>query len=452
MKLAKELSTRSVSFAIAIVLLLPISAAGQAGYNAICESSTSCSATSNLIGSAAFIDASMFVGNVTSPTFCSVLNWILNTNNHVFPATGGTIDARGLPGTTPVSMSCTTSPWGGLSSPPPSVILLPANIINTSASWVLPSNTKLIGTAKGNGNLGTNYILETTIKATANNTAVVQFGNSNFCPSGCQGISVEHLTIHGNGGSSITTNGIENDYCGLQCYVDHVTLYQVLGVGLKISAASASDSGPYLNITFDMGGIAPTSSTTCAHIINTTGTKGIHGITCLAGSNANNGILVDAPSNSIEDVRIIGFNNGIAVGVNAAASGNVVVNVWGDTAGTISQSTNLIEISNNYTKTSDLVITGLANASTQYAYTIYDELTQTTLADPYIAMYALGEANSGGYSRFTTSTSTASNNATWFFGTQTTPSTACNLGSLYSNTGSGQLWVCAPSGWASVTH
>jgi hypothetical protein len=182
----------------------------------------------------------------------------------------------------------------------PSTILLPAGTIITSVPWVLPTNTKLIGVAKGTGN---NYLSETTIESQFNGGAVVQFGDSH-CPSaGCQGISVEHLTIYGFGN---IVNGIENDNCGLLCYADHVTMYQVLGTGLKVSGANATDSGPYSNITFDVGS-SPGASTQCAQIINTTGTRGIHGITCIASPNATNGILLDASNNSIEDVRIVGW-------------------------------------------------------------------------------------------------------------------------------------------------
>ena len=73
----------------------------------------------------------------------------------------------------------------------------------------------------------------------------------------------------------------------------------MLGTGLKVSGVNATDSGPYSNITFDVGS-SPGSSTQCAQIFGTNSTRGIHGITCIATPNANNGILLDAPNNSIE--------------------------------------------------------------------------------------------------------------------------------------------------------
>jgi hypothetical protein len=277
MQSATRLTFSGMHLGIIAVLLycLPVfviraNAQGSQGQNAVCSSTSVCSSNSETVGTGAFIDASMFVGNVTSPTFCSVLNYVLA---HVVQPTypnGAVVDTRGLPGLTQTSMMCATSPWGSGSDYliVPSVILLPAGTITASVPWVLPTNTKLIGVAKGTSS---NYVLETTIKAGFSSGAVVQFGDSNCPSSGCQGISVEHLTINGN---AQTVNGIENDNCGLHCYVEHVTMYQVLGTGLKVSGTNATDSGPYSNITFDVGGTSDASSQ-CAWIIGTSGTRGM---------------------------------------------------------------------------------------------------------------------------------------------------------------------------------
>jgi len=214
---------------------------------------------------------------------CDTIYQVLHSASY----TAAVFDARGIS----THMTCNLgSPWfenGTGYVNKPSTILLPAGTITASIPWVLPTNTKLIGVAKGNvqGN-GDNYILETTIVAGFSSGAVVQFGDSNCPSSGCQGISVEHLTINGN---SQTVNGIENDNCGLLCYVDHVTMYQVLGTGLMVSGTNATDSGPYSNITFDVGSSMDTM-TQCAQIKGTNGTRGIHGITCIASPAATNGI------------------------------------------------------------------------------------------------------------------------------------------------------------------
>jgi hypothetical protein len=95
------------------------------GKNAVYDSGGNCSPCQK---SSAFIDASVFVTSPPPPNrnFCGVLNFMLTLLNGIIPSFGAVIDARGLnSGNT--SMTCTTanpSPWAGISSPPPSTILL----------------------------------------------------------------------------------------------------------------------------------------------------------------------------------------------------------------------------------------------------------------------------------------------------------------------------------------
>jgi hypothetical protein len=230
-------------------------------------------------------------------------------------------------------MTCTASPWGSGSSylNVPSTILLPATGGTTSpkpiiipGTWILPPNTRLIG--EGDGIPSGSSTPGTTIQAKANSFSgsMIQFGPSvTFCvpPGGggsiCTGISVENLSLDGQG-QAIT--GIINQFSGDQSYVDHVSLYQIRGTGLSISAF---DSGPYSNITFDTGNYAGASSTVCVQIFDAGRTRGIHGLSCNAGSvDAFAAVLLDSSNNSIEDVRIVGFYDGIRVGKNGVAQSN----------------------------------------------------------------------------------------------------------------------------------
>jgi hypothetical protein len=128
--------------------------AQSAGNNAVYNSSGTC--TSSSCGfSGAFIDASVF--GLSTSNICKVLNGILSSAS--YPAGGAVIDARGLPATG-TNMTCSTSPWAGITNPPPSTILLPAtgsgasaNPIVISNTWILPSSTHLIG--EGDGPFGT---------------------------------------------------------------------------------------------------------------------------------------------------------------------------------------------------------------------------------------------------------------------------------------------------------
>ena len=250
-------------------------------------------------------------------------------------------------------------------------------------------------------------------------------------------------------GSVLNINGIANPGSDELSYADHVTLFRVLGTGLSVSAM---DSGPYTNITFDSGGSALTT-TTCANIGGVNPMRGIQGLTCIAaGTVANAAVYLDAPNNSLQDVRIAGFWDGVLIGSNGNAQSDVLFNIFGDTiiSTNVPAPVNVVHISSAHTVT-DLSIMGVNNAASG-DNTIKDDLTGPTLTDPYVAIYAIGKSSNGGYSRFTTSTHAA----TWAFGsgTPTTGCSASNAGSLYSNTsGSGvALWVCpvGSTSWLSI--
>jgi hypothetical protein len=277
-----------------------------------------------VVGSSAFIDASMFA-SVQNPNICAVLKSILTSTS--YPSTGTVIDARGLPTSTPPTrMTCTTSnpsPWAGITNPPPSVILLPAGTIVIPSTWVLPNNTTLIGA--GDDMYSFTGPPHTTTFATTlqackpsicsfTGTDIIELGSSGGCSTGCNNISVERLALDGQGQS---LNGIVNANAQTGSHVDHVSLYQILGTGLWIEG-SASDSGPYSNIIFDTGSFSGTSQTVCANLNGLTGTRGLHQLTCTSETNdAPAAVLLDSSNNSVEDVRIVGFYDGIRVGANA---------------------------------------------------------------------------------------------------------------------------------------
>jgi hypothetical protein len=267
------------------------------------------------------------------------------------------------------------------------------------------------------------------------------------------GISVEKLNLDGQGQS---INGIVNQNAGDLSYVDHVNLYQILGTGLLISGG-ASNSGPYSNITFDTGVLGGNSSTVCVQLSGLTGTHGIRGLTCHAETHdPNAAILLDSSNNSIKDVTITGFFDGIVVGSNAAAQSNVLMNINGTTknpcGATCPTPITEIHVSSNNT-VNNLAIMGASNSGGPGTNTIQDDMTTTTLEDPYVAMYVLGKSQGSGHPRFTTSPNTAS----WSVG-PAAPTGSCASsagGSLFSNTGASitgfALWFC-PVGGGSWTH
>ncbi|HWY52970.1 MAG TPA: hypothetical protein VNZ03_00800 [Terriglobales bacterium] len=286
MKNQTTLAGGRMSFAIAVSLCIwftayPICAVAQnRGNNAVFNSNAKCFSTTSCGFSGAFIDASTFA-SPQLPNICAVLNSILNSLSN---SVGAVIDARGLPGAGS-SMQCTASPWAGITGPTPATILLPAGTILIPKSWILPTNTHLIG--EGDNPSSATSTAGTTIQAckstintcTFSDSAMIQFGSSS-----APGISVEKITLDGQGQS---INGIVNSNSSSQTYVDRITLFQILGVGLLLES-NASYSGPYTNITFDTGKTyAGQPQTTCAQLYNVTGgTHGIHGLTCTVGSSS----------------------------------------------------------------------------------------------------------------------------------------------------------------------
>jgi hypothetical protein len=432
-----------------------------------------------ILGSWAFIDASAFVTNPppSNRTLCGVLNYILDPSNHVLTAVS-VIDARSLnSGNTSMTCATNTTPWyngtGSVFLAVPSTILLPATTsgapIGIPKTWILPSNTHLIGAGDGIPSSGV-FNPATVIQATSGLTSgqMIQFGTSSVgsvsvCSSVCTGITVENLTLDGNGTNSL--NGIVNQYAQDFSYIDHVSLYRVRGTGVLVGTSgsgTANNSGPYTNITFDMGGTPATSSTVCAQITGLSGTRGIQGLNCLSENNdAPAAVLLDASNNIIRDVKIVGFYDGVRVGASSTAQSNVLINVIGDTSKGLIALTpvNAVHIATN---ASDLSIMGVSNSGLANTYTIEDDVTFSSplyLADSSVGIYAVGEPSTGvPPARFTTSSS----GPTWATGASS-PSSSCSVatrGALFSCINSANptmcgatpkaLWACVWTGGAST--
>lgn len=275
--------------------------------------------------------------------------------------------------------------------------------------------------------------------------------------------------------------------------------------GLTVTS-NAGNSGPYSNLNIDAlqetTGMCAGGLGTCQTCIDIEAqTRGLHGITCIGtlavAGNADKdlttegdaGIYVNFSNNTVEDVHIEGFFDGIEVGDTTSNVGNVVLaNVVGAFGGDAKGETrNTIHIcgsdfmvsSNQFgkclnypasgnTPNGNVTILGATDlhngggASYSGSTSIQDDVTNTSIAAPVgaagttgvdTAIYALGAevgGGSGGISRFSTSPSPSGSSAngatmvpTWGVG-QTSVSGSCNTpGALYSNTpGSSSIYVC----------
>jgi Pectate lyase superfamily protein len=426
-----------------------------------------CSGSIAVQPSAAYIDASAST-NSTTQDFCLTLFNIINGSS--YPGPGAVIDARGI-NSGNNSMSCTSNntPWikGPSSSftanSSPATILLPAGTITISNTWIMPEYARIIGEGPGLTTIvaassfsagvdGVDAMIE--MGTTSSNSSLSPFCGGNV---DCVGVGVQDLILNLN--SVSVSYGIYNAASQELSYVDNVVFN---GVGSSasngtyalevtvVSGPASSNSGPYSNLVCNIGTSA-TSSTRCVDM--QAHTRGVHGISCYGNGTPNAAIYLDSDSDSIEDVYVNGFVDGIYVGSQAQAPSNVLFNIAGG-----SSLTNLVHVSSATTSSAicpggsqnvcDLtILNAMAAANT----TIKD-------GDTNVGVYILGEqigstaTTPPQYSRFTTSPRVP----TWGVG-NSVPSGACNAstanGSLYSNvaTGtSGTLFACVANSWIKI--
>jgi len=422
-------------------------------------------------GSVALVDASTYYTQ-NSSDICATIASIVTTHYNATSSNGVVVDARGINASPGSTLTCQNSPFTGIQSVPSSfsiTILLPASTISIHTTWALPSAARLVGEGQGA------TVIQACSGGCFQGADLIDMGaaDPNFCavstPSYyCQGIGIEHLTLDGNNGifGGIAVNGIVDMYAQELSYVKDVGIINIAsgGTGLWLATHYTGSSGPFSNIYYSGRG-------TCAQIFDKqdnkgiNNTRGIHGLTCIAPSGTSGAaIKLDSSNNSIEDVYISGFAEGILVGSQFSAEGNLIFNVTGGPGvsklvhisgntstssncppGTANQSGNPANIP--VQNVCDLTILGVTSAG---GNSIYDEITGAHLTDQTVGMYALGEqvpvgTNILAYSRFTTSPMIPS----WFVGSSPSGDTGCATGSLYSVTSGSPptLWGCVNGAW-----
>jgi hypothetical protein len=427
-------------------------------------------------GSVALVDATTFFAQNNSD-ICATIAYIVTTQYSAAVSKGVVVDARGINASPGSSLTCGNSPFTGVQGVPSSfsiTILLPASTISIHTTWFVPSAARLVGEGQGA------TVIQGCSGSCFQGADLIDMGKAdpNFCavstPSYyCQGIGIEHLTLDGNNvtvnGKAV--NGIVDMYAQELSYVKDVGIINIAsgGIGLSLATHYTGSSGPFSNIYYSGSGM-------CAQIFDTqdnkgiNDTRGIHGLTCIAPSGTSGAaIKLDSSNNSIEDVYISGFAEGILVGSQFSAQGNLIFNVSGKNVsklvhiagnssvysncppGTANQSGNPNNVPAQ--NVCDLTILGATVAAGPSIYSIYDDITGAQLTDSTVGMYALGEqvpvgTNIFAYSRFTTSPSIPS----WFVGSSPSGDTGCATGSLYSVTlgSSPTLWGCVNHAWKSV--
>ena len=401
--------------------------AAAAGNNAVYNS------TPALVSSASYVDASVMPGS----DICAQIYNALSAST--ISAAGAIIDARGInSGNSSSNLTCTSgTPWvqGSNSTTFPATVLLPSGTITISATWILPNKTRIVGEGQS----------KTIIQAVRLTDApMIEMGSSSggVCPTGgCTGVEVADLALSGQNLAGLS--GISNTQSQDMSTVRNVVMSNISGTGLSVSGSGAQNSGPYSDILF--ANASPVLATVCADF-NGVSTHGILGLSCSAtgGTKPTVAVLLDGSNNSLEDVVVQGFGDGVLIGSNAVAQSDTLLNIAGG-----SGVTNVIHISTNNVA-NNLSILGVASQGASNS--IADDLTGNTLSDKSVAMYVLGAAvkagsTTVGYTRFTTSPSVP----TWAVEntTITNPSGSCISGSILSNlegVSGNTLWVCTSNG------
>jgi hypothetical protein len=405
--------------------------------------------------STAFIDAFAFS---STGDICNRINAVLISSS--YPPQGAVVDARGIgAGTT---QFCGSNPWSGVTAP--SVVLLPSGTIIMSTGWVLPDRTRLIG--EGNNPSSNGTVIDACLSG-------VSMCGGNFtgtmiemCTSACNGVSVEYLQLDGN---NLQINGIVNSNAGPGSYVDHVNLHLIEDVALTVSGTNAEGSGPYSNMACSMGS-SYSSSTACV-VLDSSFTRGVHGLTCTGvGNGPAAAVRVDSSGNTIENVHFEGTLDGIRIGFSPTSSstgspeqGDLIMNINGGDGGPSSGPiVNMVEIYNSSNAVSDLTVLGIGS-TTGVTNNLLDDETNTAIpssTNAYTGQYILGQQiSSDAYYRFATTPVVPSSNPpypvpTWVTESLTAvPSGTCPAGAIFSNsnaltaTSVGTLFVCTGSNW-----
>jgi hypothetical protein len=450
----------------------------------------------SVVGSTVWVDASAYWTPLLD--LCSVISEkILNSNYGTAFPQGTVIDARGIyPGTGNTQIPCTGDPFSGLTSPPPSTtILLPSGEIDAGQMWTIPNNTRIIGDEMGTHILAVSGFAD---------PYIIQMGGSNksgadLCPTNgyCTSVGIEHVFLNGNTANEVFVGGIDNQNSQGGSYANDVSMTDVSQTGLKIEAPGGTNSGPYSNLAFNHDKNDQSSSPICIDV--ETQTQGIHGVTCrgnatTAKTSGDVGIKVNASNNTIEDIHIEAYWDGIEVGLSGTVSNVVVSNVTGTETGNISAPTkNTVHLCGGHSwnpssfgtcgsnsTVTDITVLHAMNGSGAATTTVVDDVTGNAIVSCGIgngcalplstAIYALGEPDGGStnnpaYSKFVSSPATPNGNyngssyiPTWGVGTKVpagmTP-TCSPIGAIYSQTNATgkSVFVCTPvSGgqWATI--
>lgn len=355
------------------------------GWNIVSDGGTT------LAASGAFVDATVFP--ITGADVCTQINNALLA----LPAGGGTVDARGITGGTTQTATCNSNPFAGVSAT--ATLLLGAVTFQTTATWVIPSRSRVFGIGGGASGTGTaagaNTVLQWT--GTGSSGIVMSLGTSTGTPFG---VYVGDLAIDCNVTSATgsTVTGLQNLYAQEQSGANDITFKDCSGSSLDVEGNGSQNSGPYTNLNI-MHPHDSCKSTTLPVVYSGAAKRGINGLTVVADSCTTNkplaGVDINGSGNKFngdvfERIHCENLVNCILIGDKAETTAIILSGVTGCPHNANNYScSNVVQISNAFAGTGDIVIEGLA-LNNGGGNLVLDQVGGNTITDTSLGFYALG--------------------------------------------------------------
>jgi Pectate lyase superfamily protein len=204
-----------------------------------------------------------------------------------------------------------------------SQLFLPFGTYLVSQTIVVPSKVQLIGAGRGDRNfIGTVILASPTFPLHGTLLKMGPDGLNNF------GVQVKSMTLDGNGRADVC---LQNKWSMEQSYGQDLLLTDFMKAGLDVEGGGAQNSGPFTDLEiYPGGGVTVTNETNCIIVSNVAAFRGIHGVTCNAGTayltRPNVALQLDG-AGTYSDIHVEHFGTAARLGSNYdSADGLIFMN------------------------------------------------------------------------------------------------------------------------------
>jgi len=259
-------------------------------------------------------------------------------------------------------------------------LLFPAGTYGVSGTVIIPTETQIEGVGRGDPG-GSNTVIQALPSFPVGGT-VVQMGNA---PGPNYGVHVQNMTIHGSSRAGVC---LDNSYSEEQS-IGRDLLLSSCDTGLRVATGAAQNSGPFENLEILAASDHSTNTkTVCVEVRSVPAFRGIHGMTCNAGSRYGSrpavAMAIDG-TGTYQDIHVEHFATAVALGsrTNSADSLIFADGEFGPDVTTGIDITAAHGVNNQ-----NLTILGISCAGCTTL--LKDEMTGTKIAGDTLGWYLLG--------------------------------------------------------------